>query len=62
MRLANLPAAFCLPVIYGHVDKAEHHAALEPQFQGKKKYAGATIEEVDHMTAFTRAVQADGTP
>jgi hypothetical protein len=58
-RLAAFPRAFSLPVVFGHVVKAEHRQ--EPEIaqhieQQPEKDRPIDLLKIEHLAAFTRAV------
>lgn len=54
-RLAALPSAFALPVVFGHVAKSEHKQQIESLITATGKSRESLFEVVEHMSAFTRA-------
>lgn len=58
-RLAGLPKAFSLPVIFGHVAKADHRQepAIASHIESQPERDRLTdFLVIEHMTAFSRAV------
>jgi hypothetical protein len=60
-KLASFPAKFCLPVVFGHVVKAEYRqepAISEHIEKQPEKDRETDLLVIEHMTAFARAVIA----
>jgi hypothetical protein len=58
-RLAALPKAFCLPVVFGHVTKADYRqepVVVQHLEQQPEKDHRSDLLVIEHVTAFSRAV------